>query len=238
MRLLKQLSLLPSVRFALSLRLALLFFFLRTLDLIFYKAARHQDYWIDISLHMAEALDSTISINSPDSQPEDWDRSIVLSDSDALLNSETQENGPHTPRNSIAFPSNGGSTPGRQRRNTNPTTEWASTTKTGRSLSELMKLHSEKGTRCEFSADEALRVADVLGQWVRTFLLFWRAIWPYRYIFLLENCFDASLLTTYYLDQLFIVSIWGRRRLFCRITGWSVYCFQTQSKTGRPRSRA
>lgn len=36
-----------------------------------------------------------------------------------------------------------------------------------RSLSELLRLHAEKGTDVKFSAEEALRVADVLGQWVR-----------------------------------------------------------------------
>lgn len=38
--------------------------------------------------------------------------------------------------------------------------------KEGRSLSELMKLHAEKGTDVTFSAQEASRVADVLKQWV------------------------------------------------------------------------
>ena len=36
----------------------------------------------------------------------------------------------------------------------------------GRSLSELMRLHAEKGTDVTFSAEEASRVADVLKQWV------------------------------------------------------------------------
>ncbi|KAH8998099.1 hypothetical protein EDB92DRAFT_1837924 [Lactarius akahatsu] len=36
-----------------------------------------------------------------------------------------------------------------------------------RTLSELLKLHAEKGTDVHFSAEEAARVEEVLGQWVR-----------------------------------------------------------------------
>lgn len=35
-----------------------------------------------------------------------------------------------------------------------------------RTLSELLKLHAEKGTDVNFTAEEATRVAEVLGQWV------------------------------------------------------------------------
>lgn len=35
-----------------------------------------------------------------------------------------------------------------------------------RTLSELLKMHAEKGTKCAFSQEEANRVGDVLGQWV------------------------------------------------------------------------
>lgn len=35
-----------------------------------------------------------------------------------------------------------------------------------RTLSELLKLHAEKGTDVHFSAEEAARLEDVLGQWV------------------------------------------------------------------------
>ena len=34
-------------------------------------------------------------------------------------------------------------------------------------MSELLKLYAEDGTDCQFSQDEATRIADVLGQWVR-----------------------------------------------------------------------
>ena len=36
----------------------------------------------------------------------------------------------------------------------------------GRPLSELMRLHAEKGTDVTFTTEEASRVADVLKQWV------------------------------------------------------------------------
>ena len=36
-----------------------------------------------------------------------------------------------------------------------------------RTLSELLKLYAEKGTDCQYSQEEATRIADVLGQWVR-----------------------------------------------------------------------
>lgn len=36
----------------------------------------------------------------------------------------------------------------------------------GRTLSELMRVHAEKGTDVTFTAEEASRVADVLKQWV------------------------------------------------------------------------
>ncbi|KAF9652281.1 hypothetical protein BDM02DRAFT_3109266 [Thelephora ganbajun] len=37
-----------------------------------------------------------------------------------------------------------------------------------RTLSELLKLYSEKGTDCQFSQEEATRIADVLGQWINS----------------------------------------------------------------------
>ncbi|KAL1759430.1 hypothetical protein FB107DRAFT_287662 [Schizophyllum commune] len=61
------------------------------------------------------------------------------------------------PRNSVAFP--GGAdehaTPGRRVEG-----------KGGRSLSELLRLHAEKGTDCNFTPEEAKQVGDVLGQWI------------------------------------------------------------------------
>jgi hypothetical protein len=38
-----------------------------------------------------------------------------------------------------------------------------------RTLSELLKRHAEKGTDVHFSSEEAARLEDLLGQWVRFF---------------------------------------------------------------------
>ncbi|TFY80176.1 hypothetical protein EWM64_g3833 [Hericium alpestre] len=37
-----------------------------------------------------------------------------------------------------------------------------------RTLSELLKLHAEKGTDVNFTQEEASRVAEVLGQWINS----------------------------------------------------------------------
>ena len=91
---------------------------------------------------------SSLSLNS-----EEWDRSdgeINPAGGDGRTNS--------TPRNSVVFPGGGGAedTPRRS----------LSGGREGRSLSELMRLHAEKGTDVTFCAEEATRVADVLKQWV------------------------------------------------------------------------
>ena len=99
--------------------------------------------------------DTSSSISQPShggANEEDWDRS----------ESNIQPEGdPRTPRNSVLFPADGGSdlSPRKGGR------------RGDRTLSELLKLYAEKGTDCQFSQDEATRIADVLGQWVRSFLL-------------------------------------------------------------------
>jgi len=95
---------------------------------------------------------STISHHSHDSIcEEDWDRS----ESDIQLDGNLR-----TPRNSVLFPADGvpDLSPKEDGRRGN------------RTLSELLKLYAEKGTDCKFSQEEATRIADVLGQWVRLFL--------------------------------------------------------------------
>ncbi|KAJ8077257.1 hypothetical protein PM082_001686 [Marasmius tenuissimus] len=95
---------------------------------------------------------SKLSLNSDSESTEDWDRSMSQDSQSSPDSSE-----PKTPRNSVAFPRNGNDevdgTPsgdGRQKR----------------SLSELLRLHSEKGTECCLTQDEAQRLGDVLGQWI------------------------------------------------------------------------
>jgi hypothetical protein len=96
---------------------------------------------------------STLSLNSTGSQNEDWDRS----ESDIQPNNQLSNHRPlTTPRNSVIFPADGAEkTPGR-----------GTASKDERTLSELLKLHAEKGAGGSFSADEVSRVAEVLGQWV------------------------------------------------------------------------
>ncbi|KAK7055276.1 hypothetical protein R3P38DRAFT_2846144 [Favolaschia claudopus] len=92
---------------------------------------------------------STLSLHS-ESSAEDWDRSLSM-------DGDTEDAPRTTPRNSVLFPGGAGddATPG------------AKTNGKGkRSLSELLRLHAEKGTDVTFSAEEAARVADVLRDWI------------------------------------------------------------------------
>ena len=122
------------------------------------------------------ASQDTASTTSPHSRgsihEEDWDRS----------ESEIQPDGDlRTPRNSVLFPADGGPdlSPRKGGRRGN------------RTLSELLKLYAEKGTDCQFSQEEATRIADVLGQWVRLppFLLALRvsAEKPIRPLFIVRS---------------------------------------------------
>lgn len=128
---------------------------------------------------------SSLSLASTDSQPEDdWDHSLIhdlessslaapleLSTADSTAVSQLSGS---TPRNSVVFPSE--ETPSRARR-------YISNQETGlhsrsasvdvldgcvkkRTLSDLLKLHSENGSNGDISVEEAKRIADVLGQWV------------------------------------------------------------------------
>ena len=95
---------------------------------------------------------SQLSLNSNDA--EDWDRSI---------SSDLDPNVGSTPRNSVSFPG--------QRNGTEDTAVPSRNGSLGRgagkrTLSELLKLHAEKGTDVNFTPEEAGRVAEVLGQWV------------------------------------------------------------------------
>ncbi|KAI0938788.1 hypothetical protein AcV5_000392 [Taiwanofungus camphoratus] len=101
---------------------------------------------------------SQLSLHSAGStsEVEDWDRSMNLQSGPEALDS-------HTPRNSVAFPADvgveggGEDTPGRGRG-----------AGAKRTLSELLKLHAEKGTDVTFSQEEASRIAEVLGQWINS----------------------------------------------------------------------
>jgi len=105
-----------------------------------------------MSVSTADFSMSTLSLNSTGSH-DDWDRS----ESDIQLGNQPSNSKPTTtPRNSVVFPADAAEkTPSR-----------GSVSKGERTLSELLKLHAEKETGG--SADEASRVAEVLGQWINS----------------------------------------------------------------------
>lgn len=120
--------------------------------------------WDSLALMSTEQVDysmSQLSLGSNASDVEDWDRS---------MSSDVDPNHSNTPRNSVSFPGHGAAdnegTPGRNMSLGRGDGK--------RTLSELLKLHAEKGTDVNFTQEEASRVADVLGQWVgvRPFTLF------------------------------------------------------------------
>lgn len=90
---------------------------------------------------------------STSTHEEDWDRSEFDIQVDGGL---------RTPKNSVQFPVDG----------TSDLSPRKGCRRGNRTLSDLLKLYAEKGTDCQFSQEEATRIADVLGQWVRLFL-FW-----------------------------------------------------------------
>ncbi|KAG7085623.1 hypothetical protein E1B28_003172 [Marasmius oreades] len=98
---------------------------------------------------------SKLSLNSDSESTEDWDRSMSQDSQSSQSSPDNSE--PKTPRNSVVFPRNGNG-------------ETESTPCTGgrqkRSLSELLRLHAEKGTECSMSPEEAERLGDVLGEWI------------------------------------------------------------------------
>ena len=108
---------------------------------------------------MPETLERSLSSPSLNSVPEDdWDRSPP----------DTKDNAaPTTPQNSIVFPVN--ETPGKSARSTHSRIASVQDMENGKGslpLSELLRLHSEKDSKGNFTAEEAARIADVLGQWV------------------------------------------------------------------------
>ena len=110
---------------------------------------------------------STLSLNSTssDSQNEDWDQSLEITDEDMTSENTHSPLARTTPRNSVVFPAD--ETPGRLvKTGCGHGRDGSVDGKGKRTLSELLKMHSERGTNCQFSVEEASRVGDVLGQWV------------------------------------------------------------------------
>ncbi|KXN84105.1 hypothetical protein AN958_00430 [Leucoagaricus sp. SymC.cos] len=100
---------------------------------------------------------------------EDWDKSLSESNISSLALAEnssisTQSDAP-TLQNTVAFPASSGESDMTSGQNS---AGWngSSPGQGKRTLSELLKLHAEKGTDCHLSAEEAARLGDVLGQWI------------------------------------------------------------------------
>ncbi|KAJ7489578.1 hypothetical protein FB451DRAFT_1081269 [Mycena latifolia] len=109
----------------------------------------------------AEFSMSQLSLHSSGSQSEDWDRSLSMDGSQPPSpGGSSRPLATTTPRNSVIFP--GGEDDATPGRGAKP----GAGEKGKRSLSELLRLHAEKGTDCKFSAEEASQVADVLRDWI------------------------------------------------------------------------
>ena len=91
---------------------------------------------------MAESSHLTVASTTS----EDWDRS---------LSEEPDSRNGNRP-NTVSFPGS------EEEESTTPVAGG----KGKRTLSELLKLHAEKGTDVNFTQEEATRLAEVLGQWV------------------------------------------------------------------------
>jgi hypothetical protein len=101
------------------------------------------------------------------SYQEDWDKSLPSEDDTPSQNTlQSPSPNPSTPRNSVAFPAVEGQDTSILSENIAERRMNASGLGK-RTLSDLLKLHAEKGTDCRLSAEEASRLGDVLGQWVR-----------------------------------------------------------------------
>jgi hypothetical protein len=92
--------------------------------------------------------------------PEDWDHP------ESTIHPSTTSSAAPT---RVAFPSHGGAddTPGPDAPLPLPPHAGSRTSSGKRTLSDLLKLHAEKGTNVHCTPEEAARLGEVLGQWVR-----------------------------------------------------------------------
>lgn len=99
--------------------------------------------------------------------PEDWDHPESIVDTSAVTTTA-----PAPSR--VVFPSRGGATdddPNTPSPDALPSHSHRGGRSGKRTLSELLKLHAEKGTDVHFTSEEAARLEDLLGQWVLFFFL-------------------------------------------------------------------
>src|SRR6266567_1326332 len=105
----------------------------------------------------------------PSQPPEDWDHPESMVDSSSV----TSTSAPMTSR--VVFPSQGGAAaadPDAPTPDALPSHSHRGGRAGKRTLSEVLKLHAEKGTDVHFTSEEANRLEDLLGQWVRPFFFF------------------------------------------------------------------
>jgi hypothetical protein len=112
---------------------------------------------------MTNLLLSTLSLNSTgsDSQNKRWDLSLEITDEDMSSENTLSPLARTTPRNSVVFPAD--ETPGRIVKTGGGHRRDGSDDGKGKhTLSELLKMHSERGTNCQFmiSAEEAWMFLD------------------------------------------------------------------------------
>ncbi|KAH9990967.1 hypothetical protein BJV74DRAFT_757650, partial [Russula compacta] len=96
--------------------------------------------------------------------PEDWDHTESVIDPSTV-------NTAASALSRIVFPSHGGGAAHDD--NPDASTPDPSLSHRGgrsgkRTLSELLKLHAEKGTNVHFTTEEAARLEEVLGQWINS----------------------------------------------------------------------
>ncbi|KAI0076536.1 hypothetical protein K474DRAFT_1684790 [Panus rudis PR-1116 ss-1] len=105
---------------------------------------------------MSDTLGSSLAqLSLQPNTNEDWDTSMRDDSSPSHSDSGAAQNSISFPGNGADDDEQGGST------GTNGG-------KTKRTLSELLKLHAEKGTDVHYTPEEASRLADVLGEWINS----------------------------------------------------------------------
>ncbi|KAI0280407.1 hypothetical protein BGY98DRAFT_331405 [Russula aff. rugulosa BPL654] len=102
----------------------------------------------------------------PSQTPEDWDHpesSMVDPSASATVTSTAP-----TTTSRVAFPSQGGAAAAADPDTPTPEHSHRGGRAGKRTLSELLKLHAEKGTDVHFTSEEANRLEDLLGQWINS----------------------------------------------------------------------
>jgi hypothetical protein len=133
----------------------------------------HPPQSIPSALLLPDSLPMTKSLSRhPSQSPEDWDHpeSIAVDPSASTATTSTTSR--------IAFPSQGGAAAAGPDAPTPDAQSHRGGRAGKRTLSELLKLHAEKGTDVHFSSEEANRLEELLGQWVRPF--FFHVAFPFH----------------------------------------------------------